>query len=34
MGVRNRRALASWFSIGGGLLLIGDGILSLLTAGN
>ena len=29
----NRRNLASWFGIVGGLLLIGDGALSLLTAG-
>ena len=29
--MRNRRKLASWFAIIGGLLLVGDGILSLLT---
>jgi hypothetical protein len=29
--MRNRRKLASWFAIVGGLLLVGDGILSLLT---
>ena len=29
--MRHRRALASWFAVIGGLLLVGDGILSLLT---
>jgi hypothetical protein len=29
--MRNRRQIASWFAVIGGLLLIGDGILSLLT---
>ena len=29
--MRNRRKLASWFAMVGGLLLVGDGILSLLT---
>jgi len=29
--MRNRRTLASWFAVIGGLLLVGDGIWSLLT---